>query len=342
MKRLILILILTLLIIIPAGLRLFYHIEEKSLDGDFFYTETEGTRMPVWVCGNPDSKTFILYLAGGPGDSCLLQHFHIPMTKLEQKYRVVYYDQRGAGRSRGGANAEKITLKQFVRDTDHIVDLINHKYNNPDIILMGHSWGGALGTAYLLDDERQNKIKAWIEIDGGHNWIGMEKSSRQYAMEYASKHTDEKKWRKALEWYKENPVINSENIVKHALYLNAAHAYTPKESAAENPYTISSLRMLFSYRTNVINSNFRTWKLARMMDTFSIDLSSEMHNIKIPTLILWGEKDYRIPVEFAMEAYKNIGAQEKKLVILPSSGHSPSVTDFPLYISSIDNFISQN
>ena len=261
------------------------------------------------------------------------------MNELEKKYRIVYFDQRNSGRAEGRFVKERISLNQFVKNTDHIIDVINQKYNNPSIILMGHSWGGTLGTAYLLDSARQQKIKGWIEIDGGHNWTGLEKESRLYVMNYAYQHRNEKKWKRVFDWYKKNPVINKNNIVRHAVYLQESHAYTPKEASGYNGYIIPIRKMLFSYYYNVINSNYRTYKLAGVMDTFSINLTDRMHKIKILSLIIWGEKDYRISSKFGYEAYNAVCSVSREIVILPHSGHFPVPADYPLFTKSVDNFI---
>ena len=312
---------------------------EMKPEGNFFYIKNEGTKMPVWVCGNTKSKVFIVYLTGGPGSSCLLEHFSVPMKKLEKKYRIVYFDQRNSGRAKGKFVKEKITLNQFVKDTDHIINSINQKYDNPSIILMGHGWGGTLGTAYLLDQVHQQKIKGWIEIDGGHNQAGLEKESRLYALNYAYQHRSDKKWAAALAWYKRNPVITKKNIIQHTAYLQAAHAYTPEGESGSDAYTISIPKMIFSYHYNVINSNYRTYKLAKIMDTFCINLTDEMYKIKIPSLIIWGKDDNRISKQFGYDAYNAIGSAYKKIIILPHSGHFPTASDFPLYTRSIDKFI---
>jgi pimeloyl-ACP methyl ester carboxylesterase len=316
-------------------------IEMKS-EGTFFYTETEGSKMPVWVCGNTKSKIFIVYLAGGPGSSCLLEHFSVPMKELEKKYRVVYFDQRNSGRAEGKFVKGKITLNQFVKDTDHIINTINQKYDNPSIIIMGHGWGGTLGTAYLLDQVHQQKIKGWIEIDGGHNQAGFEKESRLYALNYAYQHRDEKKWEKALAWYNHNPVITKDTVIQHTAYLQAAHAYTPEGESGAGAYTISIPKMLFSYNYNIINSNYRTYKLIQVMDTFRINMTGDMYKIKIPVLIIWGKDDNRVSKQFGYEAYNAIGSVSRKIVILPHSGHFPTASDFPLFTRSIDNFIKYN
>ena len=71
--------------------------------------------------------------------------------KLEEDYAFVYYDPRGSGEAQGNAKPESFTVEQFVKDLEQLVYLVRHKYNNPTLFLMGHSWGGGLGKAFLLE-----------------------------------------------------------------------------------------------------------------------------------------------------------------------------------------------
>lgn len=167
-------------------------------EGDFFYIRNKGSDMPVWVCGNENSRAFIIYIAGGPGDSALLEHYSKAMIKIEENYRVAYYDQRGAGNSIGSSSKKDFTVEQFVQDLDVIVNAISIKYNSPEIFLLGHSWGGCLGTAYLIDPERQSKIRGWIEVDGAHNWKKGEVLAREYVMQYAREHSTKKNGERPL------------------------------------------------------------------------------------------------------------------------------------------------
>jgi proline iminopeptidase len=38
-----------------------------------------------------------------------------------------------------------------VQDVDRVVDYLKHRFRNAPVSLVGHSWGGTLATAYLLD-----------------------------------------------------------------------------------------------------------------------------------------------------------------------------------------------
>lgn len=110
--------------------------------------------MPVSVRGNKSSGIFIVFLHGGPGGTAL-QKIGLPaFDALEESYATVFWDQRGSGSSQGNSSDKLLTLGQFVEDLDKLIDLISYKYDHPKIFLMGHSWGGCLGTAYLLDPVR--------------------------------------------------------------------------------------------------------------------------------------------------------------------------------------------
>ncbi len=71
------------------------------------------------------------------------------------------------------------------------------------------------------------------------------------------------------------------------------------------------------------------------------DLSGYLGNIKIPTLIVWGEKDHIVPVKQAYRFHQGISCSIMK--IMPGVGHSPQIEQ-PELLSSIlvDFFQHQN
>ena len=67
-------------------------------------------------CGNPDGKPVVL-LHGGPGGGCSpkMRCFHDPA-----KYRIVLFDQRGAGRSTPHADLVDNTTWHLVADIEQL------------------------------------------------------------------------------------------------------------------------------------------------------------------------------------------------------------------------------
>jgi len=67
----------------------------------------------------------------------------------------------------------------------------------------------------------------------------------------------------------------------------------------------------------------------------SIDLQNEAANIKVPTIIIWGEKDVLIPVRHARKLANLI--KKSKVIILPKVGHDWPVHNPELFWENIKN-----
>ena len=69
------------------------------------------------------------------------------------------------------------------------------------------------------------------------------------------------------------------------------------------------------------------------------DLTSFLKEIKVKTLIIWGEKDKELPVKHAYIMYELI--QNSKLFILKNCGHFPYLDNLPKVLSSIESFLEE-
>jgi len=91
-------------------------------------------------CGNPDGKPVVM-LHGGPGGGCTakMRQFHDPA-----KYRIILFDQRGAGRSTPHADLVDNTTWDLVADIEKLrVHLGVDRWQ-----VFGGSWGSTLALAY--------------------------------------------------------------------------------------------------------------------------------------------------------------------------------------------------
>ena len=86
----------------------------------------------------------IVVIHGGPDfdHTYLLPDF----DRLAAGLRLVYYDQRGRGRSRGKIDLEQVHIERYVEDLD---DLRKH-LGLETIAVLGHSWGGIIAMHYAL------------------------------------------------------------------------------------------------------------------------------------------------------------------------------------------------
>jgi proline iminopeptidase len=90
--------------------------------------------------GNRDGLP-VLFVHGGPGAGCEDSHrcFFDPSV-----YRIVLYDQRGAGRSRPHAALEGNTTQALIADIERIREFLRIER----WVLFGGSWGSTLALAY--------------------------------------------------------------------------------------------------------------------------------------------------------------------------------------------------
>jgi len=94
--------------------------------------------------GNPEGKV-ILFLHGGPGAGCSSAHRRLFDP---EKFRVIFFDQRGSGRSKPYASIEKNTTQHLISD----INYLREKLKIEKWILFGGSWGSTLALAYAIEN----------------------------------------------------------------------------------------------------------------------------------------------------------------------------------------------
>jgi proline-specific peptidase len=100
---------------------------------------------PVWYHVSGDgSGVPLLALHGGPGStSCGFSR----LETLGEKRPIVRYDQLGSGRSGRPDDPSLWTVDRFVEE----LHTVRRRLGLDRMHLLGHSWGGALAAAYVLE-----------------------------------------------------------------------------------------------------------------------------------------------------------------------------------------------
>jgi len=91
-------------------------------------------------CGNPNGKP-VVFLHGGPGAGLISDYrrFFDP-----EAYRIILFDQRGAGKSTPHASLEDNTTWHLVQD----IETIREHFGVERWLVFGGSWGSTLSLAY--------------------------------------------------------------------------------------------------------------------------------------------------------------------------------------------------
>ncbi len=113
--------------------------------------EINNSLLHVETFGN-DTAQPVLVLHGGPGNDF---RYLLSLKELSDDYYMIFYDQLGSGLSER-VDAEELNLENALADLDALMD---HFCGGRKVNIIGHSWGGMLGTAYLgRHPEKVNKI----------------------------------------------------------------------------------------------------------------------------------------------------------------------------------------
>jgi len=314
-------------------------LNDEYKGGDWLYLENKGAIMPIWVRGNKSSNVFVIFLHGGPGNTSLDVAISPEHRQLQNDYAFVYYDQRGSGGAQGNAKPDSFTVEQFVEDLQKIVHIIRYKYNNPTIFLMGHSWGGGLGTAYLLNIQNQQYISGWIGTASAHNFEEGMKLSWQWVKNKANERInaglDVHYWKKELDWYNTASCTWDNFMNRHANNVDKLNGYYYNPSNRKDfPRWTAPLPILYFLNNNNVQKLFNLEKL---------NLSAQMYKITIPSIIIWGRHDGILPVELAQNAYDNLGtnSENKYLYIFEKSAHCLQNEEPDLFVEIVEEFIEK-
>lgn len=105
----------------------------------------------------PDAAPLAIVLHGGPGGD---HRSLLALEGLATSHRVLFYDQRGAGLSER-VDADRLTIRDHLADLDALIAA----HGGGPALLIGHSWGAMLATAYL--GHRPDAVSRAVLIEPG-------------------------------------------------------------------------------------------------------------------------------------------------------------------------------
>jgi proline iminopeptidase len=270
-------------------------------DARLFY-EVVGTGEPVVV------------VHGGPG----LDHAYLQpgLDVLATRNTLVYYDQRGAGRSVAALDSSSISLDAFVDDIEAHRQTLGYER----ISVLAHSFGALIGLEYAA--RYPESVRALILMS---------------PVEPGSRHADEQAARQEAA---RTPVDSTELAT-----LTGSEGF-----AARDPATVSQVfRVLFRQtlrdRTRISELDLdlaestadNGAEVARLLGASlgELDWWDRLPEIEVPTLVLHGRHD---PIPLAVSQDLAEGLARGRLVVL-ASGHFPYLEDPDGLLSAVSSFL---
>lgn len=305
--------------------------------------------MPAYIKGNANEKVFLITLNGGPG-GVGLEFRGKAFSEIENQYGVVYFDQRGSGNSQGHYSENGINIDIMAEDVLALVKVMKHKFGSDSrFFLLGQSWGGALGTATLLKD--QSDFKGWIDVDGAYNAAGLYDLSIEAFTITANTQialgNSVDFWESVLDLVSQvDPINNADDYSKlnrKGPQAEAKLAHDGLINSENNGEENNNLLFHYNLLTNSWNGNQSNGILTGDHGFFqTIDFTSQLPGITIPTQFISGKYDMVVPIASAQTAFETIGSESKELLIFDRSGHSPPFSEPERFATEVLRFIDEH
>jgi proline iminopeptidase len=248
----------------------------------------------------------VIVLHGGPDFD---QGYLLPdLDRLADAYRLIYYDQRGRGKSADGVRPEDVTLTSDLNDLDEV----RRHFQLESPALMGHSWGTVLALEYAL--RHPTRVSRLILMNPAP-------ASASDLAVFRKVHTQ----KLGADMDRQREIVASSAYQAGDPEAVAARYRIHFKPALRRPEDYEKLmaRMKAGFisqgKEGIVKARAVEDRLMR--DTWQVDgydLLPTLRNLKIPTLIISGDHDF-IPPEIA--AHLAQAMPNARLVTIADCGH---------------------
>jgi pimeloyl-ACP methyl ester carboxylesterase len=283
----------------------------------------------VRVRGIDASNPVLLLIQQGPGlpmmnEARRFEH----LLGLEQAFTVVYWDQRGCGRSlRGPEEREGISIDAMVSDTVSLLDWLRDRFGR-EVFVIGFSFGGAIGAyaAARRPDLVETLVAVGMDIDGvaaGNSAYdfalttaverGKRRAVRQLEAIGPPPHLKLKQFSTRVRW-----ATNFGGVTTHENYSNLARQLLT--SMVRSPdYSVGDI-------IRTLRGMGRT-QSALLPDLARMDLTRTVPRLDVPILMVQGRLDQVAPGEATQRFASSLEAPSKGLVWFEKSAHTPHLEE---------------
>ena len=265
----------------------------------------------IWyeVRGTASGQPLIM-VNGGPG----FDHTYVLCSDawdvLARGRRVVFYDQRGNGRSSALKPTQSCTLADQVAD----LEALRSQLGAAQVDLLGHSWGGYLVMAYaarhpehvahlIIADSAAPK---WSDTEFIFKYIFPETTEHQGQLDFFDTLGDSAAGKQSLREYLGMLFVSTakrDEFVSHA----ATYRYTRKVNAA-------------------LNADLGQFDMWPVLPTF-----------RMPTLVLTGRYDINVAPSTAWKIHKAIPGSQWE--VFEQSGHLPYFEEPEKFVRVVEGFL---
>lgn len=312
----------------------------------FEMLEIGGTEQAILINGKNADNPVLVYLHGGPGFPMLpFAPYSESMRKLEEHFTIVYWEQRGTGRSyHSRLKPESMNVKRFVKDTHDVVKYARKRLNVDKVFLWGHSWGTNIGAIYAA--KHPEFLHAYISTGQSVNPFENERLGYEFVKQNAIRENNIPALQDLalIDTIPERYTLDNALTVRKWVYKYGGIVHSNEH---KRPYVdikeLKTILMSPVYSLNVrlnllMNPYFSAIELWE--DLKGIDLFEQAPEIKVPVYFLVGRHDIIVSHVLAEKYYDQLNAPAgKTLVWFEKSAHRPFYEEQDKFMDIMTNQI---
>ncbi|HDR7706348.1 TPA: alpha/beta hydrolase [Bacillus thuringiensis] len=290
------------------------------------YMNIRGKKLYVETHGNPKNKP-VLYLHGGPGESCYDFSFH-QAERLKDSLYVIMIDQRGVCRSEV-ISEEPFGLIDLVEDAEELRKALQiEKWS-----VIGHSFGGYV--ALLYASAYPSSIQKIIFEGPTFDFALTSRALLQKTGYLLKKHEKEEVAKECFAY--SSSYASSEELLEAYIRLSAEleekrmEIYNFKEDETDYSLYSDEEWEVFSNRSQI---HFDRLKLEGACHKSLLYKIKEVQN---PMLLIVGKHDV-VTCEEQIKTF-NKDARNGKYIVFEESGHSPHYEEADRFAETVIHFL---
>lgn len=305
-----------------------------------------GKKQYCFIAGENKCNPVLLFLHGGPGSPEVGMHKFLPGERLEERFTVCYWEQRGSGLSYGARlGGDQMTLELLVSDTIELTEYLMKRFDQKQIYIMGHSWGTFLGTKVI--SAKPEYYKAYLGIGQVSDQLESERAAYDFLLQHAIEIKDEKAV-KNLE--KADPT--KEDFPTDEYMRSARTKYMNKFGVGVKHvqnYKMSELIKEVFFFEGYSALDFLKYGLGSMFSTdkmFHIvtdeNLMETTNQFDVPIYIFHGTYDLQVSYTLALQYFELMKAPEKVFYSFEHSAHSPNFEETKLFLEIVFSLLDRH
>jgi pimeloyl-ACP methyl ester carboxylesterase len=299
------------------------------------YLRLGGVDQWVMIRGESLTNPPLILLHGGPGfsETHFFRRFNAP---LEKTFTVVYWDQRGSGKSFDRRiSRSSMTVEQFIADLDELVQAVSERVGRKRVVLFGHSWGSALGVLYAA--RFAEKVTAYV----GSGQVGDAAAGESASYAFALAEAERLNNRKALDKLRAigPPPYSVESLFRERSWVNRLQSQTIARGAWDLGRLFLRGPELSIFDLPNLARGFPFTLNAMLTETSSVNLINLVPALQMPVFFFLGRRDRWVPPETSVAYFNMLTAPSKMLVWFEKSGHEPFVDEAQKFNASMVDLV---